>query len=272
MPRSRMIKPEFWTSEQIMRLSIPARLLFVGTWNHADDGGVLPASICKLKMLIYPADKFDLHEIGLLVDELLAEKLLEPFSVDGKDYWRITGWHHQVVDYPSYRYPRSKEFGEAAKTKRIQLNSSSPNLHRTFTEPSLAIGEKRIGEKRREEKRNSIDRTPDKIFDYESEGAELKTRVVSKVKEVHRKLWPNLSTLTEQNRQEVAMACYIAEVLLSQDWLETALEKTAQKKADKPGAYLRICLNEGAATLGYDYHNLLSHVKRPEKKRSIKAP
>ena len=32
MPRIRTIKPEFWTDEKIIELSLPARLLFIGLW------------------------------------------------------------------------------------------------------------------------------------------------------------------------------------------------------------------------------------------------
>lgn len=37
MPRIRTIKPEYWTSEQVLDLSIPARLAFIGLWNFCDD-------------------------------------------------------------------------------------------------------------------------------------------------------------------------------------------------------------------------------------------
>ena len=97
MARARMIKPDFWTSDQIVRCSLPTRLLFIGLWNFCDDGGIFPASICKLKTSVFPGDSFTIQEIAAMVDELLSENLIESYLVDGKDFWHVTGWHHQVI-------------------------------------------------------------------------------------------------------------------------------------------------------------------------------
>ena len=56
MARIRTIKPEFWTSDQVVECSFAARLLFIGMWNFCDDYGVHPASLRKLKMEIFPGD------------------------------------------------------------------------------------------------------------------------------------------------------------------------------------------------------------------------
>ncbi len=45
MARIRTTKPEFFTSEQVMNLSIFARFAFLGMWNFCDDGGNHPASL-----------------------------------------------------------------------------------------------------------------------------------------------------------------------------------------------------------------------------------
>jgi hypothetical protein len=50
MARIRTVKPEFWTSEQVMNCSRDARLLFIGMWNFCDDGGNHPASAKTLKV------------------------------------------------------------------------------------------------------------------------------------------------------------------------------------------------------------------------------
>lgn len=56
MARIRTIKPEFWTSEQVMNCSRDARLLFIGLWNFCDDYGRHPANSKQLKALIFPDD------------------------------------------------------------------------------------------------------------------------------------------------------------------------------------------------------------------------
>lgn len=124
MARIRSIKPEFWTSEQIVECSTSARLLFIGMWSFADDGGNLPASFKTLKMQIFPADNIDVEP---LVAELFSVGLLIEYTVNSRNYWNITGWHHQKIDRPTYKYPRLDE-------GKIVQYSTSPR--RALDEPS----------------------------------------------------------------------------------------------------------------------------------------
>lgn len=56
MPKIRGIKPDYWTDEDIVELSIPARLLFIGLWNLACDNGHVVDKPKQIKMRIMPAD------------------------------------------------------------------------------------------------------------------------------------------------------------------------------------------------------------------------
>jgi hypothetical protein len=125
MARIRSIKPEFFTSEQIAECSTTARLLFVGLWVFCDDGGVHPASLKRLKMEVFPADCITADEIGVLVEELVNQGLIETYAVDGQEFWHVTGWKHQKIDKPTYLYPRSREFGEHSTTARRALDDRS---------------------------------------------------------------------------------------------------------------------------------------------------
>ena len=105
MARIRTIKPEFWTSEQIVSCSRDARLLFIGMFNFADDRGVLPDSPRRIKMQVFPGD--DVAEImEVWLRELETQGLTEHYVVDGKGYIRITGWaKHQKISHPNVRHP-----------------------------------------------------------------------------------------------------------------------------------------------------------------------
>jgi len=111
MPRIRTVKPSFWTSTQVVQCSIAARLLFIGLWNFCDDDGIHPADPLRLKMEVLPADDID---TAPLTSELEAAGLIERITANGKQFWRVTGWHHQKIDKPS-------------KMKWIK-DSSSPRL------------------------------------------------------------------------------------------------------------------------------------------------
>ena len=104
--RIRTIKPEFWTSEQVMECSTNARLLFIGLWNFCDDAGRHPLTPKQIKALIFPGDDFSAETIRNLIDELSSNGLLFIYAVEGKEYFQITGWQHQKIDRPqSPKYP-----------------------------------------------------------------------------------------------------------------------------------------------------------------------
>jgi hypothetical protein len=78
---------------------LSARLLFIGTWNFADDNGNLQASAKKLKMQIFPADNIDCEP---LLNELIAHGVLIEYSVNNENFLHIKGFKkHQVVNRPS---------------------------------------------------------------------------------------------------------------------------------------------------------------------------
>lgn len=106
MARIRTVKPEFWTAEQVMELSPMARLLFIGMWNFCDDRGVHPVAYKTLKAEVFPADDLLSSDVERLVAELIAQGLLSEFDAEGRRWWFVTGWHHQVINRPSKsRYP-----------------------------------------------------------------------------------------------------------------------------------------------------------------------
>lgn len=69
MPKIRGVKPEYWTDEDIVELSIAARLLFIGMWNFACDNGHMDDKPRQIKMRIFPADDLDIES---LLDELVT--------------------------------------------------------------------------------------------------------------------------------------------------------------------------------------------------------
>jgi len=80
--RIRTIKPEFFTSEQIVELSPMARLLFIATWCEADREGRMAWKPRTFKMRYFPADDCD---IDALARELIASGLVTPYG-DGLAY------------------------------------------------------------------------------------------------------------------------------------------------------------------------------------------
>lgn len=106
-----------------------ARLLFIGMWNFADDGGIIPGSWKRLKMQIFPADELGKDQIEKLVSELVMVGLVRSFTHENQAFLQIIGWHHQKIDRPNYRYPQpdsSTEFDECSTNTRRVLDDQSP--------------------------------------------------------------------------------------------------------------------------------------------------
>ncbi|VIO80080.1 hypothetical protein [Bradyrhizobium ivorense] len=140
MARIRSIKPEFWTSEQVVECSPIARLLFIGIWNFADDAGRIPASPRTLKLQIFPGDDFSSETIRGMVDELSANGLVVRYEVDGKEFLQVTGWHHQKIDKPQPpKYPSPPR----------TVGDRSPNIRRMVS--TERIGKEGIGGERKED-------------------------------------------------------------------------------------------------------------------------
>jgi hypothetical protein len=99
MARIRSIKPEFWSDDSVLDCSPLARLMFIGTWNFADDAGNMDRSAKQLKTRIFPVDDIDCEPLVL---ELLTHGLLIEYSVSGKKYLHIPGFaDHQIINRPS---------------------------------------------------------------------------------------------------------------------------------------------------------------------------
>lgn len=126
MPRIRTIKPEFWTNPQVVHCPFAARLLFIGTWNFADDHGNLPRDAEKLKLQVFPGDDVD---VGALIDALIAQGLLIEYSVSDQCYLHIPTFRkHQVINRPSrplFPLP-DKDSIEAAQDKKNVHSLSTP--------------------------------------------------------------------------------------------------------------------------------------------------
>lgn len=100
MARIRTIKPEFWTSEQVMECSPNARLLFIGLWNFCDDCGRMTYSLKKIKAQIFPSDDFTAENIHGMLLELSTNDLIGFYAIENEEYLFVTGWHHQRIDKP----------------------------------------------------------------------------------------------------------------------------------------------------------------------------
>lgn len=96
MARIRTIKPEFFTSEDIVSLTPLARLFYVSLWCESDREGRLEWKPRTLKYRYLPGDDCSVEDLG---DELIKSGLIVLYEVDGKVYAEIPGFKkHQVIN------------------------------------------------------------------------------------------------------------------------------------------------------------------------------
>jgi hypothetical protein len=92
MARIRTIKPEFFTSEDIVGLSPLARLLYIATWCEADKEGRLGWKPTTFKLRYFPGDECDIQS---LCQELVHSSLIVLYG-DGLAYIPSFNTHQHI--------------------------------------------------------------------------------------------------------------------------------------------------------------------------------
>lgn len=92
MARIRTIKPEFFTSEDIVSLTPFARLLYIATWCEADKEGRLVWKPMTFKLRYFPGDSCDIHA---LCQEIVSAGMVKLYG-DGLAYIPQFGKHQHV--------------------------------------------------------------------------------------------------------------------------------------------------------------------------------
>jgi hypothetical protein len=121
MARARFIRPEYFTDEKIGEMSFAARLLFIGTWCHADINGVLEWKAKQLRVLVFPHDEnVKAVEVEKWMAEIVACGVVEVYSVGAATYGIVKNFHkHQTFTKSEHdggsRHPTPSSFVSAPR-------------------------------------------------------------------------------------------------------------------------------------------------------------
>src|ERR1700704_5249323 len=128
MARIRSIKPEFWSSEQVMECARDTRLLFIGLWNFVDDAGRMSFSAKQIKALILPGDDLSPSAVAAMLEELAARGLIETYEVAHKRHLAITGGRTpQRIEKPQPPRCPAPPDDHAARAAPSAFDEHSPN-------------------------------------------------------------------------------------------------------------------------------------------------
>ena len=265
MPRNRMIKPEFWSSEQVVACSVHARLLFIGMWNFADDAGNLAASPQRLKMEVFPGDRFTPSRlVGWLV-ELIEQGLVRQYESEGKPYWHITGFAtHQRIRRPTFSHPPPP--GDSVSPPgALQEPSRSP--------PPKAKEEK---EEKEEKERNfdrSIDRSIEVSSDVKIDWATVITNCKRACEEIRSHSgWRDFHAPEPFVEVLLYAGAAVLVDLLPGRWFELAVLKMLEgKRKQKPAGWLgKVLAADALEIYGVDWDDWKRGVTLPKRKEPDK--
>lgn len=130
MPKIRGVKPDYWTDEDIVELSIPARLLFIGLWSYACDNGHLQDKPKQIKMRVLPGDDVNAAE--------LLRELADAHRIERSDGWIVIPkfTRHQK---PDKRYFQTCEKPGCERPKGDSQPETRGGHTETTTSPRRAL-------------------------------------------------------------------------------------------------------------------------------------
>jgi hypothetical protein len=141
--RIRSIKPEFWGSQSVGRLSRSSRLAFIGLWSCADDQGRFRADPRYLAGQLFPYDDDGLAVVELAMADLIREGSVTLYAVGPDTYGQLNGWKdHQKIDRPSKAKLPGLENGQVIE---ITEKATLARARRGLDEGSCEEGKGREG-------------------------------------------------------------------------------------------------------------------------------
>ena len=125
MARIRSVHPGIFTDDAFMELSPFARLLMIGLWTEADDGGAFAWKPRQLKVRILGSDEVDI--CGLL-SELTRHGFILHYSCDGSEFGAVRNFgKFQAPKKPTRKWPTSEEIRQFSATLKIEDGAISEN-------------------------------------------------------------------------------------------------------------------------------------------------
>jgi hypothetical protein len=127
MARIRSIKPEFWDSERLGKLTPLARLTFMGLISHADDEGRGRASVDWLGGRLHGYDAAARKSLPAALEELGGSGIVVFYEVGGCKYYWIKGFaEHQVINRPTSSKLPEPPPEDSLTPQRVLTDSSHP--------------------------------------------------------------------------------------------------------------------------------------------------
>ena len=94
MARKRMIDPTIWEDEDFGKLTLGAKLLFIGLFSNADDEGRIRANVAYLKSTIFMYEDIALEDVKAVREQVCEiMKSVKLYEISGKEYIQLSHWN-----------------------------------------------------------------------------------------------------------------------------------------------------------------------------------
>ena len=161
MARKRMIDPNIWQSEDFGKLSLLAKIVFIGLFSNADDEGRGRANPVYLKSTLFPYEEsMRSADIEKTLSEISSNMSVVFYSYDGSDYYSLYNWDNwQKIDKPTEsKLPAFDE--NNTEIRRLFVEGSSK------TSRSLSPNKNRIEKNMNKKKKEFVPPTLEEIKKY----------------------------------------------------------------------------------------------------------
>lgn len=147
MARKRMIDPNIWQSEDFGKLSLLAKIVFIGLFSLADDEGRGRANPVYLKSSLFPYEEsMRSADITKTLSEISSNMSVDFYSYDGSDYYSLYNWNDwQKIDKPT-------------NSKLPAFEENNKEIRRLFVEGSSKSSRNLLPNKKRTEKNKNKNR------------------------------------------------------------------------------------------------------------------
>lgn len=150
MSRIRSVHPGFFTDEDLVSVSMGARLLFIGLGVEADDKGIFEWKPLTIKMRIFPGDDAD---IPALLSELLGVGAVKQFEIENRKFGAIRNFRKfQKPKTPNNIHPATAEMLEFVGLDSGNGSPPIPPNGETFPPKGEIAPQMEEGEEEGEEK------------------------------------------------------------------------------------------------------------------------
>jgi len=208
--RTRLVKPSLFLNEDLARVSIPARYLFIGLWCAADREGRIEDRPRQIKAALYPYDDLD---ADALLTELVSAGAIRRYEVEGVKVVLVVNFKkHQKIhlnEAPSALPPEPKERqglpldnqGEPKERQGLPNRSYSSSSSYSYSSSSTASEEETTTTTRaREETETPKDGPNSPPGQNETAlGSDMgrgeAAALLTKIKEAFGEIWPEVQTV-----------------------------------------------------------------------------